>query len=443
MKKFSQIIVLCTCFFALSCSEDISDLTGVIPDSDTLELDLDNGLGGWGSVDDDLDVSLAYTECYPWPLDTLYQTPKYYSTTNSVEGVEALIYEPCSYRGAPKTVFAYYCTPGILAGDRSLDVNLPAMVCLHGGGGEAFSAWVIGWAERGYAAIAMDLFGKGADSKNVLENGYNRITIHYAGCLEDDYREDLAYSAICDAVSANSLLRSFDEIDKTRIGVTGVSWGGVFTSMVCGIDTRFAAAAPVYGCGYIYEVGSMISYIQPYDYSLYRWSNWYDAAVHIPKADIPILFANGNKDSHFYMNQTESSARLAKYPYRSIGYGIKHNQSVGSTLEEVYNFMDYHLMGDEQSESPKFIDFKVEDDKLTGSFTTVEKQVTTYFIYTTTEEIDENASWARVEITPGDNNAISVDILDTYTVYFVSVVYSSDGANYSSEIFFRDDVLFN
>ena len=56
-------------------------------------------------------------------------------------------------------MFAYYATPGTLAGDTSRDSNLPAVVLVHGGGGTAFREWAELWAKRGYAAIAMDLAG--------------------------------------------------------------------------------------------------------------------------------------------------------------------------------------------------------------------------------------------------------------------------------------------
>ena len=33
----------------------------------------------------------------------------------------------------------------------------PAVICVHGGGGTAFPAWVQAWVDRGYAAIALDM----------------------------------------------------------------------------------------------------------------------------------------------------------------------------------------------------------------------------------------------------------------------------------------------
>ena len=35
--------------------------------------------------------------------------------------------------------------------------------------------------------------------------------------------------------------------------ITGISWGGITTTIVMGIDYRFKFAAPVYGCGFLYQ----------------------------------------------------------------------------------------------------------------------------------------------------------------------------------------------
>ncbi len=34
-----------------------------------------------------------------------------------------------------------------------------------------------------------------------------------------------------------------------KIGVMGISWGGVIISTIIGIDDRLVFAVPVYGCG--------------------------------------------------------------------------------------------------------------------------------------------------------------------------------------------------
>ena len=94
-----------------------------------------------------------------WNLQTLMQPPKF-RWEDDHSPVRSLLFEGESLNGNRTEVFAYYSTPGILNGRSGFETDLPAVVLLHGGGGTAFSAWVQMWAERGYAAIAMDLGGK-------------------------------------------------------------------------------------------------------------------------------------------------------------------------------------------------------------------------------------------------------------------------------------------
>lgn len=54
---------------------------------------------------------------------------------------------------------------------------------------------------------------------------------------------DVSHHATADRILANSLLRSLPEVDADRLGLMGISWG-VITSTVVGIDTRFAFAIP-------------------------------------------------------------------------------------------------------------------------------------------------------------------------------------------------------
>ena len=55
------------------------------------------------------------------------------------------------------------------------------------------------------------------------------------------------YRAVADAVPANSLLRSLRQVDVENVGLMGISWGGVITTTVIGIDSRFAFAIATYG----------------------------------------------------------------------------------------------------------------------------------------------------------------------------------------------------
>ena len=70
---------------------------------------------------------------------------------------------------------------------------------------------------------------------------------------DDAPEEQWTFHAIASVIKAHSYLRALPEVDETRIGVTGISWGGYLTCIAAGVDPRFRCAAPVYGCGYLTE----------------------------------------------------------------------------------------------------------------------------------------------------------------------------------------------
>lgn len=105
----------------------------------------------------------------PWEGDEILKTPAYRVVAE--DSIRSIQFEGLPYKGHTKQVFAFYATPGMLKGDRSIDKKLPGIVLVHGGGGRAFREWVLLWARRGYAAMAIDTRGNGANKEHI-ENGF-------------------------------------------------------------------------------------------------------------------------------------------------------------------------------------------------------------------------------------------------------------------------------
>ena len=59
----------------------------------------------------------------------------------------------------------------------------------------------------------------------------------------------LSVNAVCRAIS---VMQAQKEVDASRIGVLGFSWGGVITLLVNGIDSRVTAACTVFGLSLIH-----------------------------------------------------------------------------------------------------------------------------------------------------------------------------------------------
>ena len=86
---------------------------------------------------------------------------------------------------------------------------------------------------------------------------------------------------------------------NNKTAVTGISWGGFQTCIVSGIDNRFKAAAPVYGCAFHDEIIFKRHFINMSKESKELWMNKIDPKNYIVYSQCPTLFINGNKDGCF------------------------------------------------------------------------------------------------------------------------------------------------
>ncbi len=116
------------------------------------------------------------------------------------------------------------------------------------------------------------------------------------------------YHAVADTIRARLLLASFPEVDPAKIGVMGISWGGVVTATVMGIDPRFAFAIPTYGCGFLAEAENQYGVALATN-AVYRqvWEpgTWLSGAL------MPALWLTGLHDAHFPLDIQRKSYRAA------------------------------------------------------------------------------------------------------------------------------------
>jgi dienelactone hydrolase len=190
------------------------------------------------------------------------------------------------------------------------------MVLVHGGGGSAFIDWVRLWVGRGYAAIAMDTCGctSGGEDHNHPRHAYGGPP-GWGGFdqIDQAIEDQWTYHAVADIILANSLIRSFPQVDPARIGITGISWGGYLVSIVAGVDHRFKFAAPVYGCGYLGEDSAWLDEFQKMGpEKAGKWLKLWDPAVYLPQARMPMLWVDGSNDFAYPLGSLQKSYRLPK-----------------------------------------------------------------------------------------------------------------------------------
>ena len=181
-----------------------------------------------------------------------------------LSGIKVLSYEGAPLKGQPTKVFAHLGYP------ERMDGPCPAVVLVHGGGGHPEDIWIKKWNERGFAAISMDTtgffpqkpipylyegFAEGLERKlsaPFYEEGFTvGPTNSEMGDMDLPIEDEWMYHAVSAVILAHNILRADPKIDSEKIGISGISWGGVITSITIGYDHRFAFAVPIYGSGYL------------------------------------------------------------------------------------------------------------------------------------------------------------------------------------------------
>ena len=276
-------------------------------------------------------------------LDPLvFEVPAVHSHSSHDGGsVKAVFFDSVPHDGKKKRVFAYLGIP-------ESDKPVPGMVLVHGGGGTAFYEWVKLWNDRGYAAIAMDLEGHlpkdAATGRGRLSHEHSGPSrVGRFGDADRPLEEQWMYHAVSDIFVAHTLLASQPGVDADRIGMTGISWGGILSSLVSGIDARYKCAIPVYGCGYLYESHGHFSSVRT------EAEKFWDPARHFADGSVPTLWVNGDGDGHFSVNTTSKSYETTSdHAWLSIHPGLPHGHGAGwdpRRVPEIYAFADHQLMG--------------------------------------------------------------------------------------------------
>ena len=276
----------------------------------------------------------------PWDLTKLAQPPA--ATWGMRTGlVQEVWYEGEPFHGQPTRVFGYVGRPSAGTGP------FPAMVLVHGGGGKAFPDWASHWAQRGYVALAMDLAGQGPAGRLPDGGPDQSDQTKFRNFGENDRREMWSYHAVAAVLRGHSLLASLPEVDRRRIGITGISWGGYLTCIVAGVDSRLKVAVPVYGCGFLHENSvwkdQALAAMEPD--ARQRWIQWFDPSQYLEGVACPILFLNGSNDFAYPMDSYRKSYRLVRDRFRHVSIIPRLKHGHYWEFEEVDAFVDHVLRG--------------------------------------------------------------------------------------------------
>lgn len=286
---------------------------------------------------------------------------------------------------------------GNLYRPKGSDQKLPAVlyVCGHSNRGREGSKsryqdhphW---FARNGYICLIIDTLQLG-EIPGIHHGTYGRPFNHFAAYdLKERVKPEVRWwwhsrgytpaGVECwNGIRAIDYLVSRDDVDASRIGVTGISGGGAATLWIAAADERVKVAIPVSG------MSDLKSYVNDkvinghcdcmFLYNTYQW-DWTEIAALV--APRPMLFANSDNDSIFPMDGNRRIERKLGEIYRLYGkeklfaaYVSEGGHAYREDLRlAIFRFMNEHLKGDKKSQV-KDIDFESIDPQKLRVFPTL------------------------------------------------------------------------
>ncbi|MGB0371411.1 MAG: alpha/beta hydrolase family protein [Opitutales bacterium] len=280
----------------------------------------------------------------------------------------------------------------------------PGILILHGGTGTAEEDQTIAWAKQGYVAMSISIPGVTHPSKSHHAEGVARLPY---GFNRFSASPDAASSPLMDAfiagVKAFQLLEKHPKVESSKIGLTGISWGGFTTTAVAGLlGDRLAAAFSVYGCGFLEDsaLANQINKMAGPEKEM--WLKYIDAGRRASNITAPYFIVGATNDSHFWPIAIERTLSAIPGPTNLLlAPNENHKASVpGGTIAKnkpgylgmETPYFAYHL----KNEGVPFPEIKVEESvsNLKSVRFTIKSHVGTDFpkLYYT---VDTDADWRK------------------------------------------------
>ena len=281
-------------------------------------------------------LSLTRSDVWDIPFDNVIaKTIKTYSR-GSVQ-VEEVYYESRNYKGKPARIFGYFCRP------KAIKKDLPAVLLVHGGGGGAKLGTTVAWAKRGYAVLSIDLPGKGEQRARSRSTGPN-MDVPTLLRTTPEVAANYLVHAIAATRKGITYLTKRPEVDKDRIGMVGLSWGGVITLLTNGQDKRLATAVNVFGAGYIPEGCTwQTRFDNMSKQERAMWDYYIDPKNFLRTQHAPMLFITGTNDHCYYLPTFQKSylqATVSKKLY--LVPNLRH-KFLADTQNVVWAWLDSKL----------------------------------------------------------------------------------------------------
>ena len=194
-------------------------------------------------------------------------------------------------------IYAVIATPVSTTG------RIPGVLVLHGGGGTCDVAGALRWAERGYLAVAVDLPSIGNPEKQVHSSGAWKSFAYGVGRFKaaPDVKTGKLFDGVVAGLHGFKLLQAQPRVNRDRLGIVGISWGGYMTTMLSGLlGDQLRASFSIYGSGF-YEKAvytKQLNQLTPTERA--DWVKYMDAGYRAAGIHSHFFFAAASNDIFFF-----------------------------------------------------------------------------------------------------------------------------------------------
>ena len=164
---------------------------------------------------------------------------------------DTLVYRRWSFRSEKKADGTFETVPVLQVSPSHAKGKLPVMIVLHGTGGskESVKGWLEDFATQGIIGIAIDARYHGDRVPGVKGSAayVAAITKAWQAPAGKPHEHPFYYDTVWDLWRLIDVLQARDDIDPKRIGMLGISMGGIETWLAASVDDRVKVAAPLIG----------------------------------------------------------------------------------------------------------------------------------------------------------------------------------------------------
>jgi dienelactone hydrolase len=142
---------------------------------------------------------------------------------------------------------AHQRVPGILMESTDLHGRHPIVIVMHGTGGrkEDEQSFLRALVKHGFIAVAID--GRYHGERTHAGHGSEEYQQSIVGAWHGDGEHPFFYDSVWDIMRLVDYLQTRDDVDPARIGLTGISKGGIETYLTAAVDPRITVAVPFIG----------------------------------------------------------------------------------------------------------------------------------------------------------------------------------------------------